>query len=112
MIFNKDHATITDVGPTVDMLKVSFDLGFNISTTVQVRLARVLAPRDPIKNREAIDYLMHKIKFAKEMKVVVYKAGRTNNYLIDLFINSNNLNTDLIKKGYAKNYERKNYSRK
>lgn len=92
-----------------DTIKVTIDLGFDTSTTKKMRLSRIDTPELRIKEQrekalEAKAYVVDRIAKAKSIKIVSYKQGKYGRYLCDVFIDSINLNGELIEKGYAKRY--------
>jgi len=117
-IYNKDQVTVKRVvdGDTLDL---EFDLGFKISTRQRVRLARIDTPelrsRDKQERenaQQAQRYVESRLKQSKDIKVVTYKTGKFGRYLVDIFIDTKNLNNELVQKGFAKLYKRKkNYKK-
>ena len=93
-----------------DTVTVSVDLGFHISQTMSVRLARINSPEvrggSSTEGLEARDYL-RSILIGKKVTLVTYKDGKEKygRYLADVYLGEprvfNCVNDMMVAKGFA-----------
>ena len=93
-----------------DTITVSVDLGFHISQTMSVRLARINSPEvrggSSTEGLEARDYL-RSILLGKKVTLVTYKDGKEKygRYLADVYLSEprvfNCVNDMMVAKGFA-----------
>ena len=93
-----------------DTITVSVDLGFHISQTMSVRLARINSPEvrggSSTEGLEARDYL-RSILLGKKVTLVTYKDGKEKygRYLADVYLGEprvfNCVNDMMVAKGFA-----------
>lgn len=93
-----------------DTITVSVDLGFHITQTMSVRLARINSPEvrgsSSTEGLEARDYL-RSILLGKKVTLVTYKDGKEKygRYLADVYLGEprvfNCVNDMMVAKGFA-----------
>lgn len=93
-----------------DTITVSVDMGFHITQTMSVRLARINSPEvrggSSTEGLEARDYL-RSILLGKKVTLVTYKDGKEKygRYLADVYLSEprvfNCVNDMMVAKGFA-----------
>ena len=93
-----------------DTITVSVDMGFHITQTMSVRLARINSPEvrggSSTEGLEARDYL-RSILLGKKVTLVTYKDGKEKygRYLADIYLGEprvfNCVNDMMVAKGFA-----------
>jgi len=99
-----------------DTIQISFHKtleGFGFKATMEtkqtLRLARINAPERGSEGAKiATEYLTKRIKDAKTIKVVTYRPGKFGRYIIDIFIDSKNINSEMLEKGIVQRYGKNN----
>lgn len=94
-IFDNKQADIKFVTP--DTVGISLRLGFGIDKHFYAKLARVRAIKE--KENEAMHWLEDNV--TSNYKVSVYPIRKTNNYLVDVFVDGHNLNNQLLEKEFV-----------
>jgi micrococcal nuclease len=106
-VYKGDVIKVVD-GDTVDIL---VDLGFSITTLIRFRLCGINAPETRGVERpegvKAKRFLKNKID-GKEVIVRTYqdRTGKYGRYLADIYIDEENVNELMIKKGHAERMEK------
>ena len=104
----KEIVKVVD-GDTVDVV---IDLGFNLSKKERVRLAGIDSPEsrtrdaeEKIFGLEAKAYLKTRLEGSKKLIVKTEKDGKYGRMLGHLFCGETNINTEMIYRGYAWEYD-------
>lgn len=90
-------------GDTVDVL---VDLGFHISIEMKLRLYGINTPElKEEAGKTARDYLFNRL-YNKTVTIKTYKdrQEKYGRYLSTVLLDGENINEDLVDKGYAKRY--------
>lgn len=105
-----------------DTIEVQLDLGFHTYTTKTLRLAKINCPekRDREAWEKAKEYVINSVYEVvtnpdsrsyeytqREVKIITYKTGKFGRYLADIWVDGVHLNKELLEKGYAQPYGRK-----
>jgi micrococcal nuclease len=95
-------------GDTVDGV---IDLGFNISTSLRIRLAGIDAPESRTRNLEEKKYgieakerLKELVSGDGELTIQSHGLGKYGRVIGSLFLDDRNINRQLIDEGYAVEY--------
>ena len=104
----KEVVNVVD-GVTID---IGIDLGFDLTKKERVRLAGIDAPESRTSNAEekqfgleAAEYLKSRLNSSSNLKVKTEKDGKYGRMRGLLFCGETNINTEMIYRGYAWEYD-------
>lgn len=88
-----------------DTIDVSILIGFNISLTERLRLARINAPEVRGEEREAglaaKEWLISQIAIGSEILIRTEKDDSFGRYIAEIYLDDLNLNDEMVKVGHA-----------
>lgn len=88
-----------------DTLKVGIDLGFNLTHTTNIRLARINCPETRGAEREeglnAKNWVIENIPLGSDILIHSTKLGKYGRPVAEVWVNSLNINDTLVEEGFA-----------
>ncbi len=95
-----------------DTIELCVDLGFKLSLTEKFRFdkidtAEIFRPRNAAEKEhglESTDWLIDKI-LGKTIRIHTSKSGKYGRWLIDLYLDDENIQTTMFNEGFAKREE-------